>query len=245
MHPNLFHIGHLTLPTFGALAAVGLMFAIALSQRTARLCNLDPNKLWDAGLFAVLAAFLLSRALLVATHFAAFQKFPILLLTVPSLTSTGLFLTAIATFLWLYFKRIPILPALDAWAPCAMLLWAFLALGHFYEGSDPGLPTKLPWGIPMHGESTPLHPVAIYAAIIALILTFAAWRKPKAAVTLIAAGTAQFLLSFLRQPGEPTVAGLDALQLVALGMILSGCVLAVSLDVSGSQLEKQPSPPLQ
>ena len=245
MHPNLFHIGHLTLPTFGALAAVGLMLAITLSQRTARLCHIDPDSLWDAGLFAVLAAFLVSRALLVATHFAAFQKFPILLLTVPSLTSAGLFLTAIATFLWLYFKRIPILPALDAWAPCATLIWAFLALGHFFEGSDPGLPTKLPWGIPMPGESTPLHPVAIYAAIIALILTFAAWRKPKAAVTLIAAGTTQFLLSFLRQPGEATVAGLDALQFVALGLVVAGCVLSVSLELPSSQLEKQPSPPPQ
>lgn len=231
VHPNLIHIGHLTLPTFGALAAIGLMLALALSQRTARHCNIDPEKLWDAGLFAILAAFLLSRLLLVATHFAAFQQYPILLLAVPSLTPTGLLLTAIATFLWLYFKRIPIFPALDAWAPCATLVWAFLALGHFAEGSDPGLPTALPWGIPMPGESTPLHPVSIYAAIIATILTIA-YRKLNASLTLIFAGTAQFLLSFLRQPGEAAIAGLDALQLVALGMILTGCVLTIN-----SQLE--------
>ncbi len=235
MHPNLFHIGHLTLPTFGALAALGLILALALSQRTAHLCNIDPDKLWDAGIFAILAAFTLSRLLLIATHFAAFQQYPILLLAVPSLTPTGLLLTAIATFLWLYFKRIPILPALDAWAPCATLVWAFLALGHFAEGSDPGLRTTLPWGIPMPGESTPLHPVAIYAAIIALILTAAAYRKPNAALTLIAAGTAQFLLSFLRQPGEATVAGLDALQLVALGMIVAGCILAVTAKPASEQ----------
>jgi phosphatidylglycerol:prolipoprotein diacylglycerol transferase len=230
VHPNLFHIGHLTLPTFGALAAVGLMLAIALSQRTARLCGIDPDKLWDAGLFAILAAFLLSRALLVATHFAAFQKFPILLLAVPSLTPTGLLLTAIATFLWLHFKRIPPLRALDAWAPCATLCWAFLALGHFAEGSDPGLPTRLPWGLPMPGETTPLHPVAICAAVIALLITAAMWRKPSAALTLISAGTTQFLLSFLRQPGEPTIAGLDALQLVALGMIVAGCALTLTAN---------------
>ena len=228
MHPNLFHIGHLTLPTFGALAAVGLMLAITLSQRTARLCNVDPNKLWDAGLFAILAAFILSRVLLVATHFAAFKQYPILLLAVPSLTPIGVLLTAIVTFLWLYFRRIPVLPALNAWAPSATLVWAFLALGHFFEGSDPGLSTKLPWGVPMPGESTPLHPVAIYAAVIALILTAVAYRTLSASITLIAAGAAQFLLSFVRQPGEPTIAGLDALQLGALGMIIAGCVLIVS-----------------
>lgn len=228
MHPNLFHIGHLTLPTFGALVAIGLMLALALSQRTARVRNLNPEKLWDAGLFAVLAAFVLSRLLLVATHFAAFQKFPILLLAVPSLTPVGLLLTALATFLWLYFKRIPILPALDAWAPCATLVWAFLALGHFADLSDPGLATTLPWGVRPPGETIPLHPVAIYAAIFAFLLTVAAYRKLSAAQTLLAAGTGQFLLSFLRQPDVETIAGLDALQLVALVMILCGCVLTVS-----------------
>ena len=234
MHPSLFHIGHLTLPTFGALVAVGLMLALALSQRTAAIRHLNPEKLWDAGLFAVLAAFLLSRALLVTTHFAAFQKFPILLLAVPSLTPIGLLLTAIATFLWLHFKRIPILPALDAWAPCATLIWVALALGHFAELSDPGLPTTLPWGVRPPGESTPLHPVAIYAAIFALALTIAAYRKLNAAQTLIAAGTGQFLLSFLRQPDAETIANLDVLQLVALAMIVTGIAILVSAPPSRS-----------
>ena len=234
MHPNLFHIGHLTLPTFGALVAVGLMVALALSQRTACVRRLNPEKLWDAGLFAVLAAFVLSRALLVATHFAAFQKFPILLLAVPSLTPIGLLLTAIATFLWLHFKRIPILPALDAWAPCATLVWAFLALGHFAEFSDPGLATTLPWGVRPQGESIPLHPVAVYAAIFAVLLTIAAYRKLNAAHTLIAAGIGQFLLSFLRQPDVETIVGLDALQLVALGMVVAGCAILVTRSQSRS-----------
>ncbi len=230
MHPNLFHIGNLTLPTFGVLAAIGLMLALALSLKTARVVGVDPNKLWDAGLFAVLAAFIASRLILVATHFAAFRQFPILLLAVPSLTATGLLLTVIATFLWLSIKRIPMLPALDAWAPCATLVWAFLALGHYFEGSDPGMPTGLPWGVPMPGETTPLHPVAIYVAIIALMLTALAYatlkRASTAALTLIAAGATQFLLTFVRQPRDPTIGGLDALQLVCLGMIAAGCLLS-------------------
>ena len=35
MHPYLLHSGHLLLPTFGVLAAVGLMSALTLSLRTA------------------------------------------------------------------------------------------------------------------------------------------------------------------------------------------------------------------
>ncbi len=146
LYPNLLHLGYFTLPTFGALAAVGLIAGLTLSLRTAAKVGLDPEKVWSAGLFTILAAFVLSRFLLVVTNLRDFLTYPILLLMVPSLTAAGLFLTAIATALYLRFRRLPILRTLDAWAPCATLVWAFLALGHFAEGSDPGLPTTPPLG---------------------------------------------------------------------------------------------------
>ena len=89
MHPYLLHHGHLYLPTFGALAALGLMLALGLSEHTAWLKKLPEEKLWNAGIFAVVAAFVLSRLLLLVQHFAAFRHFPVLLLTVPSLTPSG------------------------------------------------------------------------------------------------------------------------------------------------------------
>ena len=49
MHPYLLHSGHLLLPTFGVLAAIGLMAALSLSLRTAATISLDPEKLWNAG----------------------------------------------------------------------------------------------------------------------------------------------------------------------------------------------------
>jgi phosphatidylglycerol:prolipoprotein diacylglycerol transferase len=236
VHPFLLHIGHLSIPTFGVLAACGLLLAPALSQYTAPLADVDADALWDAGIFAILAAFVLSRLLLVAANFRTFLAYPILLLAAPSLTATGLLLTSIATWVWLHLRRIPLLPALDAWAPCATLLWALLALGHFAEGSDPGMATMLPFGVRMPGESTPLHPVPIYAALVAIALTAALWILLKrrhdngaiAALALIATGIAQFLLSFVRQPGIAAIAGLDALQLVAVGMVIAGSALWLS-----------------
>jgi phosphatidylglycerol:prolipoprotein diacylglycerol transferase len=250
VHPTLFHLGHLTLPTFGLLAAVGLIFALGLSQYTAPLAGADPDKLWDAGLFAVLTAFLLSRLLLVATHLQTFLRFPILLLTVPSLTATGLLLTLLATALWLRLKRIPIPQALDAWAPCATLAWAFLALGHFAEASDPGLSTTSLFSITMRGESTPQHPVALYAALTAVLLTaalFLTLRRPHvpgriASAALIVTGLAQFLLSFLRQPDPASALPLDALQLVALAMLLAGLLALLPAHSSSQSHTIEPAP---
>ena len=226
MHPYLFHSGHLLLPTYGVLAAIGLMAALTLSLRTAAIVGLPPEKLWNAGLFTLLSAFALSRLILIASNLHDFLAYPVLLLMVPSLNATGILLTILATTIYLRLRHLPLLDTLDAWAPCATLTWAFLALGHFAEGSDAGLPTTLPWGIAIPPSTTRLHPVALYAAIAAaaltLILLRALPRRHNAgdtlALALATSGAAQFLLTFFRQP-FPGSTLLDPIQWIALGMI--------------------------
>ena len=238
MHPILLHLGHLALPTFGLLAAAGLIAALSLSLRTAARAGLPPEALWNAGLFAVLAAFLSSRLLLVAVNLRSFFHYPVLLLTLPSLTPAGLVLTAAATWLYLRQHHLPLLPVLDAWAPCATLLWAALAFGHLAEGSDPGLPSRLPWAVHIQPLPFPQHPVAFYAALVALVLTAILLRQlaittpgTTAALALVLTGLAQFLLSFLREPllavYTPTPL-VEPLQWLALALILAGGLLFVT-----------------
>jgi phosphatidylglycerol:prolipoprotein diacylglycerol transferase len=238
MHPYLLHSGHLLLPTFGVLAAVGLMAALTLSLRTATLvgpgaAGLHPEKLWNAGLFTLLSAFALSRLLLIIANLHDFLAYPILLLMVPSLTTGGILLTILATAIYLRVRSLPLLDTLDAWSPCATLAWAFLALGHFAEGTDAGLPTTLPWGMPIPPNTTRLHPVALYAAVAAALLTAVLLRQlshrrhpgDTFALALATSGTAQFLLTFFRQP-FPDSTLLDPIQWIALGMIaLAGLIL--------------------
>ena len=207
------------------------MAALSLSLRTAVVVGLSPDRMWNAGLFVLLSAFVLSRLLLVIMYLHAFLTYPILLLAVPSLTPLGLLLTAVATVLYLRMRRLPLLATLDAWAPCATLVWVFLALGHFAEGSDPGLPTALPWGIAMFPGAARQHPVALYAAIVGLALTVALFLQLRrrqragetAALAFAAVGIAQFMLTFLRQPAMDAASPggiLDPVQWVALGMIV-------------------------
>jgi phosphatidylglycerol:prolipoprotein diacylglycerol transferase len=233
MHPYLLHSGHLLLPTFGVLAAVGLMAALTLSLRIAATVGLDADKLWNAGLFTLLSAFLLSRLLLIFANPRSFILYPVLLLTLPSLNALGVLLTLLATTIYLRLRHLPLLDTLDAWSPCATLTWAFLALGHLAEGTDAGLPTTLPWGMAIPPSTTRLHPVALYAAIAASLLTVVLFRQlPRRdhpgntlALALAASGTAQFLLTFFRQP-FPDSGLLDPIQWIALGMIaLAGLVL--------------------
>jgi phosphatidylglycerol---prolipoprotein diacylglyceryl transferase len=238
VHPYLLHSGHLLLPTFGVLAAIGLMSGLSLSLRTAPAVGLLPDKLWDAGLFTLLSAFILSRLLLIAASPHSFVQYPVLLLMLPSLNATGMVLTTLATLVYLRLHHLPLLDTLDAWSPCATLIWAFLALGHLAEGSDAGLPTMLVWGTRIPPDTTPLHPVALYAAILAAILTFILYRqlqsrsRPGATVTLAlaATGAIQFLLTFFRQPypyTAPLGTLLDPIQWISLGMIVLAGFLAL------------------
>jgi phosphatidylglycerol:prolipoprotein diacylglycerol transferase len=240
MHPTLLHLGHLTVPTYAVLAAIGLMAALWLSLQTATLAGLNPEALWDAGLFTVLSALILSRLILVLTNLKSFFSYPLIILALPSLTATGILLTLIATIFYLRIRKLPLLNTLDAWAPCATLIWAFLALGHLAEGSDPGLPTTLPWSILSPTEGARLHPVALYVAIAAALITIALLTYLRrhhhpgqtAALALATSGLAQFFITFLRHPTDALDSSprsltnvLDPIQWLSLAMIFAAAII--------------------
>jgi phosphatidylglycerol:prolipoprotein diacylglycerol transferase len=231
--PGVIRIGHTRISVFGFFAAAGLIAAIWLSQYTARLAGVSPQKLWDAGVFLVVSAFVLSRLLLIAQDFQAFLHYPLIVLSLPSLTYGGMAFTAVATLLYIRFTHMPLLATLDAWSPCAALLAAVLALAHFVEGTDAGMPTTLPWGVVTPGDSVMgrVHPVQIYAMIVALLLgAYLLLRLSMphvaghvAAIALVFGGLAAFVLNMLMQPAESQGnALLDPGQYLALASILLG-----------------------
>ena len=237
MYPTLLHIGHLYVPTFGLLAALGLAAGICLCLRTARLVGVSPDEVWNAGLFAVFAAFAASRVLLVLFNFRSFLAAPILLLMVPSLTAAGLGLAAAAVVVYLRWNGLPLLRVLDAWAAPATVVWAFLAMGHLAEGSDPGLPSRMGLRTSLAGYRE--QPVALYAAVLAVGLTVVLYRAlgrrwmpgRVAGAGLVMAGVVQFGLTFLRMPyvyaPGSAMAWLDPVQWVGLAMVVMGGVLTI------------------
>ncbi len=230
-------LGPLWVSVYGVFAAAGLIAALLLSQRTARFAGLVAQQLWDASLFAVVAAFVISRLLLIARDPEAFLSVPFKVLALPSFTYGGMALTALAVAAYLMWKRLPVLAVLDAWAPCAALLAAALSLGHFFEGTDAGMPTRLPWGMPMPGMGR-VQPVQIYAAAASLVLLAVLLRMLQrrlragvvAGVALVAGGAVTFLLDMVMQPAESgSGAWLDPAQWIALGAMVVGTLMLTFL----------------
>lgn len=206
MNTSSFHLGPLHLPVFGIFAALGLIAAMLLSQWTALTVAIPAEKLWDAGLFMILSAFFVSRLLLVTFNLHVFLAYPMLMLSLPSLTYAGVSITCLLAFFYLRAKRLPLPPVLDAAAPCAAVVWLALSIGHFFEGTDAGMPTRLPWGVVTPGDTVlgRVHPVQLYTALAALALGAALlWMLPRrvrqgdAAVLLLLGGG---LLFAVRRP---------------------------------------------
>ncbi len=185
MYPKLFAFGPLTIPTYGALAAVGLVLAMLLAMRIARAMRLDEDAIWNLGMIAVCSAFVGSRLLLIATNWQDFLHFPVLMLSAASLNSGGVFygglIFAIAVCIaYLRWKRMPLLRTLDAIAPALALAHTILMLGAFAAGSSYGTPTTVPWAVTFHNKyaalwsgaplGVPLHPAQLYEAAAALAL---------------------------------------------------------------------------
>jgi phosphatidylglycerol:prolipoprotein diacylglycerol transferase len=163
-------------------------------------------------------------------------KFPLLVLALPSLTYGGMLLTALMVWAWLRWKRLPVRDVLDAWAPCAALLAAVLSVAHFVEGTDAGMPTRLPWGVVTPGDTVlgRVHPVQIYAAVVALGLCGFLIQRLRtrkfagevAALGLVIGGALSFLLDMLRQPVESDGESLlEPGQFVALAAMVVGGVM--------------------
>jgi phosphatidylglycerol:prolipoprotein diacylglycerol transferase len=232
--------GHLHLAPYPVIATAGILAALWLSMHTARRAGLSPDRVWDAGVFAVAAAFVVSR-ILGAILFLVIEHGHITLsfmdvLNFSSISYLSLLVTAVLVFFWLRWRRLPLLRTLDAWSTPAALLWAALSFADAVSGADLGMPTYLPWGVRVTSIAgdVRVHPIALYftlAALLLCVVLYALTLRPHppgriAAIALLAAGLIAFALDMLRAPEQPSAhALLDTSQWIALAGILTGAAL--------------------
>ncbi len=235
MRPSLL-LGHLQLPVFGICAALGLFGVLVLSQITARRARLDLDTVWDTVVALGMTALVVSRVLLVVGSFRFFVQHPLLVLSLPTVNDTGLLVTAVIGWAYLRWKRLPPLRLLDALTPCAALLWAFLSLGRWLEGTRDGMPFQ--------SSVWPVELLAMCAAAslcAGLLHTMRRVRPPgrSCAFGMIAAGAATFALAFLRLPSDLSGAAiLDPMQWLGLGMLVVGSAVVIALPAPQAEIPR-------
>lgn len=205
MYPHLARFGPVTIPTFGAIAAVGLVLSILLAARGARIVRISEDAVWNLCLFTAAGTLLLSRLIIVAQVPRSFLHYPMYILTLPTVTQYGLLAALVSAVAYALFKHLPLLRTADAMAPAALLLQSSLHVGSLFAGDDLGSPTSSWIGQMIHGDRG-FHPVALYAAVLSLLSTAAAFvflqRERQAGETfglaLTLAALARFFVDQLR-----------------------------------------------
>jgi phosphatidylglycerol:prolipoprotein diacylglycerol transferase len=251
VHPVLFKLGALLIPSYGALAAAGVLVALVLAQRTARTAGVNPAQVWNVCVIALFTALVGSRILLVAVNWRELKAHPMWMLGLatihsPWLAAAGVLMGALAAFAFMRWQSLPLRSTLDALAAPLMGGLAFEQAGALLAGAGFGTDTGVRWAVvytnPLAARwsgtplGVPLHPVQAYAALayatlaVFLLLCMPLRRQAGdiAGAGLMGIGVVLFITEFWRSRegrGALLHGALDAPQVAAIVLVLAGAWL--------------------
>jgi phosphatidylglycerol:prolipoprotein diacylglycerol transferase len=251
VHPVLFHIGAFVIPSYGVVAAVGVLLALLLAMHNARKVHLDPNRIWNLFVLTLFAALLGSRLLLVIANWAVLRSHPLWMLSLamvhhPLVASIGLLIALSVAVVYAGMHRLSFRSTADVLSAPAALALGFEQIGALLSGAGYGTGAQVPWAIiysdPLAARwsdaplGIPVHPVQAYAAIcffaigIGLQLYLPRLRQSGdlAGLWLIMTGSVMYFTEFWRDPigrGALFHGVLKAPQAAGIVLVLAGAGL--------------------
>jgi phosphatidylglycerol:prolipoprotein diacylglycerol transferase len=207
VHPVLFQIGGVTIKSYGVAIALAFLVGILLAAWRARREKLNPNDFLDIGFIIVVSSIVGARIFYILFNLKYYIDNPATVIRIWEgglIFYGGLLCAAVASILYMRFKKIPVWYGTDIIAPSVALGYAITRVGCFLNGCCYGKVCDLPWGVsgwdPFTGagrysaqifftalfgsgempEVIKLHPTQLYAAIISLIffvILLIIWRR--------------------------------------------------------------------
>jgi len=248
VHPVLFHIGAILIPSYGALSSLGVVLGLFLAQRTARMAGVNAAHIWNLCVIALFAALVSERLLLVVMNFSDLRRHPRWMLALamihhPLLAGVGAVAGIAAATAYGRWQRMPLWTTADALAAPLALGLAFEQSGALLSGSGYGTEAAVRWAVvytnPLAARwsgtplGVPLHPVQAYAgaAFVTLSLLLVLWMPARkrpgdvAGLWLLGAGVAIYMTEMWRDTeGRGAMFGgvIDMPQIAAVVFVLAG-----------------------
>lgn len=233
------------------MVALGILLALALALRTARVAGVNPTQLWNLCIVALFSAIAGSRLVLVILNWTVVRSHPAWLLGLamihhPLLAAIGAFFALAVGVPYARWQRMPLARAADALAAPLALGLAVEEIGALLAGSGYGIETNIRWAVvythPLAARwsGAPLfvavHPVQAYAAFAFLLIAGCLFfllphRRQQgdvAGLWLITTGAAIYLTEFWRDPegrGSLLKSALDGPQAAAIALVLAGALV--------------------
>jgi len=183
------HIGPLTLHTYGVLLALAFLVGLWVVSREAKRAGLDAAVITDMAVYVLIGGLVGAKLLLLLVEWSYYSKHPGEIWGL--LQSGGVFyggLLGAFPVAWWFARR----HHLDGWktadvlAPGVAIGQAIGRLGCFAAGCCYGRPANVPWAVTFHDVyatrqvgtplDTPLHPTQLYESLATLaIFIFLKW----------------------------------------------------------------------
>ncbi len=251
MLPILFHIGSMPVYSYGVLVAGGVLLGLWYARREAAKHGLNPDDVWNIGIYMVLVALIMAKIWLVLSAWDYYRANPREIFSMTVIQSGGTFyggvVGAMATIIiYTYAKKIPILPLLDTFAFAVPLGHSIGRLGCLLAGCCYGKPTSVPWAITFKNElaeqiagtplHTPLHPTQLYESGAEFLnFLIIVWLARRQRFTGQLVGTYFLLYGFERgtieffrgDPGRTLMFhdSVSLMQLTSVALIITGAFL--------------------
>ncbi len=239
-----FIAGPFTVYWYGLVLAVAMAASIALAMRLARRFDIDRETILDLSFWLIIGGLIGTRVYEIFLEWPYYVAHPASILKIwqGGLAIHGALIGGVvALLIFSYRRRIDFLKLAALCVPAVALGQAIGRWGNWFNQELFGLPTNLPWAIPIEPFYRPLeyiafsyfHPTFLYesiaCALICVILLFMIRARVRSATILgsylIMYGIVRFALEYIKIDQTPLVFGMRWPQVMSLVLCMAGLLL--------------------
>lgn len=184
MKSILFHLGPLTIYSYGAVLVMAFVMALVILMKRGPKAGIEKQIIYDIGISAIVGGLFGARVAYVGFHWSEFSGnlLEIWMIHKGGLAFYGSFIGGVITLLiFLKYKKIPFLKVADVMIPAVALGHGIGRLGCLMNGCCYGKLTTCIFGITFPAGSLPaihygvnhiIHPTQVYESFLLVILFF-------------------------------------------------------------------------
>ncbi len=239
-----FHLGPLTIQSWGVLVALGFIVGILLILWQAKQAGYKTDKLLDLVLWVFIASMIGSRLFYVILFWQDFAGHWVDALKIwnGGMVFYGGLIGAILVFIFFARRQKMNIWRLSDWAAPALALGTAIGrIGCHLIQDHPGRLTDVAWGIMVNGQLR--HETAMYLVFSNLVIFLILWfwlrkiqKLPVGSlfyIYLIWEGITRFAVDFWRATdlpnSDPRFAGLTISQYIGIGLVIAGIIVLAFL----------------
>jgi len=250
MYEILFQNSTITLRTFNIVLALGFLFsgAFLIKYTNRRMMDLSFLSRQVLGIF--IGTLVVGRIFYIFENLSFFRANPLLALFFWDLKFSffGIVCGLVAL---LYYRtrgtQEDFWAWLDASAFFLLMMLIFVNIGHFFSGTDYGIPTDLPWAISFDASNipfvSPIHPTQLYAAFLAFVIWAYGTKRAKRIHIFGVVGTRMVMLYSIGMMGIDFLHGAPSLYAKVSYAVLAAISLIAMIHCSYRRHLESSAPP--